>query len=61
MKFEVLRHHEGDRSYVPGDLRDAQEGDVAHLVASGVLRPAGKAAQAAANKAVKAAPKNKAG
>lgn len=40
MKFEVLRHHEGDRSYAPGDVREAEEAEVRHLVASGVLSEA---------------------
>jgi len=36
--FYVLRQHFGDRSYVKGDTREANESDVAHLVRSGVLK-----------------------
>lgn len=43
MKFKVLRAHYGDRDYAEGDEREASEADVAHLVASGVLAPAGAA------------------
>lgn len=56
MKFEVLRRHLGDKLYEPGEEREATEGDVAHLVRSGVLK---KAEPAPKNKAEKAAPKNK--
>lgn len=38
-EFKVLRHHLGDRDYVPGEIRTANPGDVAHLVASGTLYP----------------------
>lgn len=46
-KFRVLRQHFGDRLYLPGDEREAQERDVAHLVKNGVL----KAEPAVKNKA----------
>ncbi|MBL3561067.1 hypothetical protein [Rhodovulum sulfidophilum] len=36
-KFKVLRQHLGDRMYLQGDVREAVEADVAHLVAAGVL------------------------
>lgn len=59
MKFEVIREHLGDRPYRKGDIREADEAQVAHLVRAGVLKP--KALEAAPkNKALKAAPKNKA-
>ncbi|MCJ8139509.1 hypothetical protein [Falsirhodobacter halotolerans] len=32
MEYKVLRHHDGDRAYAPGDTRTAVPGDVAHLV-----------------------------
>lgn len=63
-KYEVMRHHTGDKEYAPGDAREAKESDVTHLVKNGVLRAASgeKAASAPANKADprpdnKAAPK----
>ena len=51
-KFEVIRQHLGDRLYMPGDEREATQGDVAHLVANGVLKPVRAKAEGA--------PKNKA-
>lgn len=64
MKYIVKRAHQGDKWYDEGDTRDVREGDVAHLVARGVLEPvsgkaAKKAVEAPKNKAV-TAPKNKA-
>lgn len=56
MKFIVKREHFGDKMYMTGDTREAEEADVAHLVRAGVLE---KAEGAAKNKAEKAAPKNK--
>lgn len=60
-KYEVLRQHEGDKFYKPGDVRESASADVAHLVRSGVLRLAdgekadpvheNKAEQKPANKA----------
>ena len=38
-KFKVLREHDGDKFYFPGDVRTANAADVAHLVANGVLKP----------------------
>ncbi|RVL53949.1 hypothetical protein [Sinorhizobium meliloti] len=61
MKFKVLRQHLGDKMYMPGDVREADQHEVAHLVDRGVLAPEGTKADAPkANKAEKAAPKNKA-
>ena len=37
MEYEVKREHFGDRSYVPGDVREAVPTDVEHLVRAGVL------------------------
>jgi len=37
MKFKVLRQHYGDRLYLAGDEREAEERDVLHLVKAGVL------------------------
>ncbi|MGN8113285.1 hypothetical protein [Labrys sp. 22185] len=48
MKFTVKRQHQGDKFYMPGDEREADPADVAHLLRSGVLSKA------------KPAPKNKA-
>jgi len=56
MKFEVLRQHLGDKQYMPGDERDANEGDVAHLVKAGVLK---RKAEAAPKNKAEPAPKNK--
>ncbi len=36
-KFKVLREHDGDKFYFPGDVRTANAADVAHLVKNGVL------------------------
>lgn len=58
MKFTVLRHHTGDRTYLPGETREAAEVDVAHLVKAGVLEK--KAEPAPKNKAEDGAPQNKA-
>lgn len=35
--YTVARVHIGDRDYAVGDIRTANEADVAHLVANGVL------------------------
>ncbi|WP_427024716.1 hypothetical protein ACP4J4_01755 [Aureimonas ureilytica] len=59
-QFEVVREHLGDRLYAAGEVREAKEADVVHLVRNGVLRVAGeKGAPAPANKAAPA-PANKA-
>lgn len=42
--FIVMRQHVGDRDYRPGERRDADPAQVAHLVAAGVLKPVGNAA-----------------
>lgn len=61
MKFQVLRQHHGDKMYLPGDTREANESEVKHLLANGVLKPAHeKKEPAPANKAEGSAPKNKA-
>lgn len=58
--YDVLRQHLGDKQYWAGETREANEADVKHLVEKGILKEAkGKAESPAANKAVKAAPKNK--
>ena len=38
MQFEVMRQHLGDRFYNEGDIREANEPDVAHLIKNSVLR-----------------------
>jgi hypothetical protein len=61
-RYRVLRGHDGDRSYVEGETREAQSADVAHLVPR-VLEPLGPASKSEApplNKAEDAAPANKA-
>lgn len=59
-KFEVLRFHEGDRTYRAGDTREARQVDVQHLIDRGVLRePKTKAETPVLNKA-EPAPANKA-
>ena len=55
-EFTVLRRHDGDREYRPGDTRTAEAGEVAHLVEAGVLE---KARKKPANKAKRPAPANK--
>ncbi|EPE99529.1 hypothetical protein [Rhizobium grahamii] len=35
--YTVLRQHLGDKMYMPGDERQATEGDVTHLIRNGVL------------------------
>jgi hypothetical protein len=51
IKFKVLRRHLGDKAYEEGDEREANAGDVAHLVAAGVLEaPENKAAAPVENK-----------
>lgn len=65
-EYRVLREHEGDKFYTPGETRTAQASDVKHLVPH-VLERIGDAAEAEekaepapANKAEGAAPANKA-
>lgn len=55
-KFKVLREHKGDRMYRTGDIREAADATVAHLVRNGVLQkmleePRNKMAPEVANKA----------
>lgn len=38
--YKVARAHIGDRDYAVGDIRAANEAEVAHLVANGVLAEA---------------------
>lgn len=56
MKYTVARQHFGERMYMPGDEREADESDVRHLIANGILQEPGKAKKA--TKATKA-PENK--
>lgn len=49
IQYEVLRAHEGDKSYLPGDTREAKASDVAHLIGTTLTEN-----KAAAPKAVKA-------
>lgn len=65
-EYRVLREHEGDKFYTPGDTRTALASDVKHLIPH-VLELIGDAAEveekaepAPANKAEGAAPANKA-
>lgn len=55
MEYLVKREHIGDKLYVPGDTREAEPADVAHLVRLGVLEGGDDATKAAG-----AAPANKA-
>ena len=59
MKYKVIREHFGDKAYVVGDTRDADPGDVAHLLGTCLLSKedfaAMKAAKAAASKGAKVA------
>lgn len=60
MKYNVLRQHLGDKMYVPGDTRDANEAEVKHLVEKGVLAPfEKKAEQPPKNKAERGTSANK--
>lgn len=64
MKFHVIRQHFGDKMYMPGDTREATEGDVKHLLQNGVLSkdaPKKKAEPSPKNKAEGGAPSNKTG
>ena len=49
-KFEVVRKHIGDRTYEPGDTREAAKTDVAHLIPH-VLKPIEEPATPAAKAA----------
>ncbi|RAP40640.1 hypothetical protein BYZ73_13705 [Rhodovulum viride] len=35
--YTVLRQHLGERMYLEGEMREAAEAEVAHLIAAGVL------------------------
>ncbi|MBM3603645.1 MAG: hypothetical protein FJX25_02580 [Alphaproteobacteria bacterium] len=59
-KFKVLRQHHGDKPYAEGDTREADERDVAHLVANGVLEPMKAKAEPAAKNKAEPAVQNKA-
>lgn len=59
-KFKVLRQHQGDQPYAEGDTREADERDVAHLVANGVLEPVKAKAEAPAKNKAEPAVQNKA-
>lgn len=59
-KFKVLRQHQGDKPYAEGDTREADERDVAHLVANGVLEPVKAKAEAPAKNKAEPAVQNKA-
>lgn len=59
MKYHVIRQHFGDRMYMPGDEREAGEAEVKHLVASGVLKPAGEKSEHAPQNKAEPAPENK--
>lgn len=51
-EYEVLRHHEGDRTYAPGETRVASPAEVSHLVGTTLREKKGsKAEQPALNKA----------
>lgn len=51
-EYEVLRHHEGDRAYAPGETRVASPAEVSHLVGTTLREKKGvKAEQPALNKA----------
>lgn len=58
--FKVLRQHHGDKLYSEGDIREAEEQDVAHLVANGVLEPVKAKAEPAARNKAEPAVQNKA-
>lgn len=60
MKYHVLRRHIGDKLYEEGDEREADEGDVAHLVKNGVLQPSGQKAEPAVKNKAEKPLKNKA-
>lgn len=59
-KYNVLRQHYGDKPYAEGDTREADERDVAHLVANGVLALAKTKAEAPARNKAEPAVQNKA-
>lgn len=56
-KFEVIREHEGDKPYLVGDIREADEVDVRHLIGKCLKKMASvtkdKSAKSVQNKAAK--------
>lgn len=58
MKFHVIRQHLGDKMYMPGDTREANESDVKHLIGTVLSK---SKPRAPSNKAKSGAPKNKSG
>lgn len=58
-KYKVIRQHQGDRMYLPGEERELPEGDAGHLIPRCLVPISGKAEPAPKNKA-EPAPKNKA-
>lgn len=55
--YKVMREHRGDKFYKRGDLREAVEGDVKHLVTRGILVEA-KSEEKPKNQAEEGAPEN---
>lgn len=62
MKFHVIRQHLGDKMYMPGDTREASEGDVKHLLGKVLSKdePSKKAEGKPKNKAEGKSPADKA-
>lgn len=58
--FKVIRQHYGDKLYMPGDRREADGRDVAHLVENGVLEPVKAKAEAPTKNKAEPAVQNKA-
>lgn len=59
-KFKVTRQVHFDKPYVEGDIYEGNAGEVAHLIANGVLVPIKAKADAAPANKVDQPPKNKA-
>lgn len=55
-RFKVIRAHDGDRQYRVGDVREANEADVMHLIGKCLV----KAREKPANKSRGKSPSNKA-
>lgn len=60
-KFKVTRQVLFDRLYNAGETYEGPAGEVAHLVASGVLTPLSTKAEAAPKNKAEPKPQNKAG
>lgn len=58
-KYRVLRQHYGDKEYYPGDSRELNGIDGAHLVSMGLLEEEQKKAPEPSNK-MESEPQNKA-